>query len=99
MARRSIRHAVGQDRVLLAAARQAGPIRPVYPELGGAAGGVPHAHQALARPRSAQSNRVLSDMMDGTRSGSRDIARRMDLKSGDYVRLKNQDQVVSNRIA
>ena len=46
-----------------------------------------------------QSNRVLSDMMDENEVWiNADVARRMDLKSGDYVRLKNQDAVVSNRI-
>ena len=46
-----------------------------------------------------QSNRILSDMMDENEVWlNADVARRMDLKSGDYVCLKNQDQVVSNRI-
>jgi thiosulfate reductase/polysulfide reductase chain A len=46
-----------------------------------------------------QSNRILSDMMDENEVWiNADIARRMDLKSGDYVQLKNQDGVLSNRI-
>jgi thiosulfate reductase/polysulfide reductase chain A len=46
-----------------------------------------------------QSNRVLSDMMDENEVWiNADVARRMDLKSGDYVRLKNQDAVISNRV-
>ena len=46
-----------------------------------------------------QSNRVLSDMMDENEIWiNADMARRMELKSGDYVRLKNQDEVLSNRI-
>ncbi|MBI2407386.1 MAG: molybdopterin-dependent oxidoreductase [Gemmatimonadetes bacterium] len=46
-----------------------------------------------------QSNRVLSDMMDENEVWiNADMARRMDLRSGDYVRLKNQDAVVSNRV-
>jgi thiosulfate reductase/polysulfide reductase chain A len=46
-----------------------------------------------------QSNRILSDMMDENEVWlNADMARRMDLKSGDYVRLRNQDHVVSNRI-
>jgi thiosulfate reductase/polysulfide reductase chain A len=27
-----------------------------------------------------------------------DVARRMELKTGDYVRLKNQDNIVSNKV-
>ena len=46
-----------------------------------------------------QSNRILSDMMDENEVWlNADVARRMGLASGDYVCLKNQDQVVSNRI-
>ncbi len=46
-----------------------------------------------------QSNRILSDMMDENEVWiNADMARRLDVKSGDYVRLKNQDAVVSNRI-
>jgi thiosulfate reductase/polysulfide reductase chain A len=46
-----------------------------------------------------QSNRVLSDMMDENEVWiNADIARRLELKSGDYVRLRNQDEVLSNRI-
>ncbi len=46
-----------------------------------------------------QSNRILSDMMDENEIWiNADVARRMELKSGDYVRLTNQDQVVSNPI-
>jgi len=46
-----------------------------------------------------QTNRILSDMMDENEVWlNADMARRMDLKSGDYVCLKNQDGVVSNRV-
>lgn len=46
-----------------------------------------------------QSNRILSDMMDENELWlNADIARRMELTSGDYVCLKNEDGVVSNRI-
>ena len=46
-----------------------------------------------------QTNRILSDMMDENEIWiNADIARRLDLTSGDYVRLKNQDAVISNRI-
>jgi len=46
-----------------------------------------------------QSNRILSDAMPENEVWvNADIAARFDLKSGDYVRLKNQDGVVSNRI-
>jgi thiosulfate reductase/polysulfide reductase chain A len=27
-----------------------------------------------------------------------DVARRMDLKTGDYIRLKNQDEIMSNKV-
>ncbi len=46
-----------------------------------------------------QSNRVLSDMMDENEVWiNADAARRLDLKSGDYVCLRNQDAVISNRV-
>jgi thiosulfate reductase/polysulfide reductase chain A len=46
------------------------------------------------------SNRLLSDMMDTNAVWvNAAIARRLGLKSGDNVRLKNQDGVLSNRIA
>jgi thiosulfate reductase/polysulfide reductase chain A len=46
-----------------------------------------------------QSNHVLMDMMEENEIWiNADIARRMELKSGDYVRLKNQDDMISNRI-
>jgi len=46
-----------------------------------------------------QSNRVLMDMLDENEVWiNQDIAARWGLKSGDYIRLKNQDGVVSNRI-
>ena len=46
-----------------------------------------------------QSNRILADMMSENEVWiNADVARRLDLDSGDYVRLKNQDNVVSNRI-
>ncbi len=46
-----------------------------------------------------QSNRVLMDMMNENEVWiNTNIAARFGLKSGDYVRLKNQDGVVSNRI-
>ncbi|HAL57025.1 MAG TPA: nitrate reductase [Bacteroidetes bacterium] len=46
-----------------------------------------------------QSNRILSDMMDENEVWiNADVALRYELKSGDYVRLKNQDGVASNRI-
>ncbi|MDI1248057.1 MAG: molybdopterin-dependent oxidoreductase [Lacunisphaera sp.] len=44
-------------------------------------------------------NRLLSDMMDENAVWvNADIARRAGLKSGDTVRLKNQDGVLSNRV-
>ena len=44
-------------------------------------------------------SRILSDMMDENEVWlNADVARRMGLASGDYICLKNQDQVVSNRI-
>jgi len=46
-----------------------------------------------------QSNRVLMDMMAENEVWvNQDIAARYGLKSGDYIRLKNQDGVVSNKI-
>lgn len=46
-----------------------------------------------------QSNRVLMDMMSENEVWiNTNIAARFGVKSGDYVRLKNQDGVVSNRI-
>lgn len=46
-----------------------------------------------------QSNRVLMDMMSENEVWiNAAVAARYGLKSGDYVRLKNQDGVVSNRI-
>jgi thiosulfate reductase/polysulfide reductase chain A len=46
-----------------------------------------------------QSNRILADMMDENEVWlNADVARRLELKSGDYVRLKNQDGVISNRV-
>ncbi len=46
-----------------------------------------------------QSNRILMDMV-GTNEVwvNRDIAERHGLRNGEYVRLKNQDGVVSNRV-
>ncbi|MBI3005239.1 MAG: molybdopterin-dependent oxidoreductase [Ignavibacteriales bacterium] len=46
-----------------------------------------------------QSNRILSDMMDENEIWvNKKAATRLGVKSGDYVRLKNQDGVVSNKI-
>jgi thiosulfate reductase/polysulfide reductase chain A len=46
-----------------------------------------------------QSNRLLMDMLpENDVWVNADVAARWGLKSGDYVRLKNQDGVVSNRI-
>ncbi|MBM3907745.1 MAG: molybdopterin-dependent oxidoreductase [Gemmatimonadetes bacterium] len=46
-----------------------------------------------------QTNRVLADMMDENEIWvNADVARRLELKSGEYVRLRNQDNVLSNRI-
>ncbi|MBI4811716.1 MAG: molybdopterin-dependent oxidoreductase [Ignavibacteriales bacterium] len=46
-----------------------------------------------------QTNRILSDMMSENEVWiNANVAERYDLKSGDYVRLKNQDGVVSNKI-
>ncbi|MCP4655149.1 MAG: molybdopterin-dependent oxidoreductase, partial [bacterium] len=46
-----------------------------------------------------QTNPLLAEMMDQNELWlNADVARRYGLKSGDHVRLKNQDGVVSNRI-
>lgn len=46
-----------------------------------------------------QTNPLLSEMMDDNEVWiNEDVARRRGLQSGDYVRLKNQDGVISNRI-
>jgi thiosulfate reductase/polysulfide reductase chain A len=46
-----------------------------------------------------QTNRLLADLMDENAVWvNAGVARRSGLKSGDYVRLKNQDGVVSNRV-
>ncbi|MFC2131745.1 molybdopterin-dependent oxidoreductase, partial [Bacteroidota bacterium] len=46
-----------------------------------------------------QSNRILMDMMDENEVWvNSDIAERYGLKNGEYIRLKNQDGVVSNKI-
>jgi thiosulfate reductase / polysulfide reductase chain A len=46
-----------------------------------------------------QSNRILMDMVAENEVWiNQDIANRYGLKSGDYIRLKNQDGVVSNKI-
>jgi thiosulfate reductase/polysulfide reductase chain A len=46
-----------------------------------------------------QTNRILTDMMDENEVWiNADVARRMELKSGDYVRLTNEDAVTSNRV-
>jgi thiosulfate reductase/polysulfide reductase chain A len=46
-----------------------------------------------------QSNPILFEMMDENEVWmNSDMAGRMGLKSGDYVKLKNQDGVVSNRV-
>jgi thiosulfate reductase/polysulfide reductase chain A len=46
-----------------------------------------------------QSNRVLMDMMDENEIWiNSDIAHRYGLKSGDYIKLKNIDGIVSNKI-
>ncbi|NUM82067.1 molybdopterin-dependent oxidoreductase [bacterium] len=46
-----------------------------------------------------QSNPILSEMMDENEVWINfDVAARLGLKSGDYVKLKNQDGVISNRI-
>lgn len=46
-----------------------------------------------------QNNRLLTDMVDENELWlNKNIADRMGIKSGDYVRLKNQDGVISNTI-
>lgn len=46
-----------------------------------------------------QSNRILSDMMMENEIWlNADVGRRMELKTGDAIRLKNQDGVVSNKV-
>jgi thiosulfate reductase/polysulfide reductase chain A len=46
-----------------------------------------------------QSNHILMDMMAENEVWiNADVARRMELKSGDYVRLKNQDDILSNNV-
>jgi len=46
-----------------------------------------------------QSNRILMDMVDENEVWiNQDIAHRYGLKSGDYIRLKNQDGVISNKV-
>ncbi|MFH0990011.1 MAG: molybdopterin-dependent oxidoreductase [bacterium] len=46
-----------------------------------------------------QTNRILSDMMEENEVWlNADVGQRMELKTGDYVCLKNQDGVVSNRV-
>ncbi|MEN8183923.1 MAG: molybdopterin-dependent oxidoreductase [Myxococcota bacterium] len=46
-----------------------------------------------------QTNPLLNEMMDDNEVWiNEDVARRHDLRSGDYVRLKNQDGVIGNRI-
>jgi thiosulfate reductase / polysulfide reductase chain A len=46
-----------------------------------------------------QSNHILMDMMAENEVWiNADVAQRMELKTGDYVRIKNQDNIVSNRV-
>lgn len=46
-----------------------------------------------------QTNRILRDMMDENEVWiNSDIAQRMGLKSGDYIRLQNQDGIISNKV-
>jgi Anaerobic dehydrogenases, typically selenocysteine-containing len=46
-----------------------------------------------------QTNRILRDMMNENEVWvNKNIADRLELKSGDYVKLKNQDGVVSNKV-
>ena len=46
-----------------------------------------------------QSNLILNDMMEENSVWiNNDIAKRFGLKSGDYIKLKNQDGVVSNKV-
>lgn len=46
-----------------------------------------------------QSNRFLADMMDENEVWlNKDVADRIGIKSGDYIRLKNQDGIISNKV-
>ncbi|NOX17107.1 MAG: molybdopterin-dependent oxidoreductase [Chlorobi bacterium] len=46
-----------------------------------------------------QTNRLLTNVMDENEVWiNADVAKRFELKSGDYIKLKNQDGIVSNRI-
>ena len=46
-----------------------------------------------------QTNRLLDDVMDENAVWiNADAARRLDIKNGDYVNLKNQDGIVSNKV-
>jgi len=46
-----------------------------------------------------QSNRYLSDMMDENEVWvNNDVASRMGIRNGDYIKLKNQDGIISNKI-
>lgn len=46
-----------------------------------------------------QSNRFLTDLMDENEVWiNSDIAKRMGVKNGEYVKLKNQDGIVSNKV-
>jgi thiosulfate reductase/polysulfide reductase chain A len=46
-----------------------------------------------------QSNRFLADMMDENEVWLNiDVAKRMGLKNGEYIKLKNQDGIVSNKV-
>jgi thiosulfate reductase/polysulfide reductase chain A len=46
-----------------------------------------------------QSNRFLSDLMDENEVWLNvDVARRMGVKNGEYIKLKNQDGIVSNKV-
>jgi len=46
-----------------------------------------------------QSNRFLSDLMDENEVWLNiDVAKRMGVKNGEYIKLKNQDGVVSNKV-
>ncbi|RPI12742.1 MAG: nitrate reductase [Ignavibacteriae bacterium] len=46
-----------------------------------------------------QSNRILSDMMDENEVWiNENIAKQYGLKSGDYIKLKNQDGIISNKV-
>lgn len=46
-----------------------------------------------------QSNRILSDLMEENELWiNQDVAQNLGIRSGDYVKLKNQDGVLSNRV-